>query len=178
MTTVFDPWSEIKPVSVRSADGRTINPYATYGPGNMPGVSWHEYFVKMRADDAKARQDDDDEDYEIVITKPAEEFDDPCSPLAAVVKLAHKHGWLIHTMAHAFSFQKGKVFKGGAHAGEKRPDSNIELQWAFLEKGDSNRIVVSYTIINDKVSGIHTYRSHNGRRPLSDAELKEGIRTA
>ena len=168
-----DIWDDVPTESYRAEDGRTVSPYKTFGPKNQPGVSWHEYFAAIRAQyhDPEA-EEEDDEEYEIVITQEAEEFDDPCSPLATWVKRAHAAGWSIHTLAHAFSTQKQKPFKGGERAGQPRPDRNYEAQWLFVEKKGVGRATVYYLLNNGKVESVSTTRSFNGRR-VSDKELQE-----
>ena len=108
-----DIWDSVPTQSYRAEDGRTVNPYRTFGPKTQPGVSWHEYFKAHRALYHKPEEEEvDEEEYEIVITREAEEFDEPCGPLATWVKRAHESGWKIHTLAHAFSTQKQPPFKG------------------------------------------------------------------
>ena len=179
-----DIWDDVPTESYRAEDGRTVSPYKTFGPKDQPGVSWHEYFAAIRAQchDPEAEEEDDeeyeivitqdDEEYEIVITQEAEEFDDPCSPLATWVKRAHTAGWSIHTLAHAFSTQKQKPFKSGERAGQPRPDRNYEAQWLFVEKKGVGRATVYYLLNNGKVESVSTTRSFNGRR-VSDKELQE-----
>lgn len=172
---MIDLWDTIdidEPIYGVDETGRTINPYLTYGPGD--GRSWNEFFREVKGKAVSDEVEDDEVEGEVIITQPAEEFDDPCGPLAAYVKLANRNGWTIHTLAHALSVKKGVPFKTGPRAGEPRPDSHTDLQWVFLEK-PGNRAVIAYVITNDKVVSAATYRSHNGTR-LSDAEMKEVIR--
>jgi hypothetical protein len=132
-------------------------------------------WAHLRAErNARHEAQDDDDEYDIVITHPAEEFDDPCRPLAAYVKLAHANGWEIVTLAHALAFQKGKPFKSGANEGSDRPDVHYDTQWLFARKG-GKRVVVSYTIANGEPRGTLTYRRCNGKR-YADAALKNLIK--
>lgn len=167
-------WDSVPNVDL---DGRTINPYPTT---HESGMSWAEYFAKMRAEQKALREpepEDEDEgavvfkDYgPVVVTQEAEEFDDPISALAAWVKRAHAGGWEILSIAHALSFAKGKPFGSGEKEGQPRPDFNIDTQWAHFKRG-KDRASVIYTIVNGKTRGDRTNRYFNGE-PVGDKEMQ------
>lgn len=175
MTDLWDTIDTDAPPYPVDETGRTINPFRTEGPGD--GRTWNQFFREVKGKSQPEPVDDEETEEvegEIIITQPAEEFDEPCGPLASYVSLGAKAGWSIHTLAHALSFQKGMPFKSGAKAGQVRPDRSTDLQWLFLEKG-SDRAVIAYVITNGKAVSTSTHRSFNGIR-LSDAEMKEKIR--
>ena len=178
-----DMWDAIPVTPVRDSGGFTINPYATFGPAYMPDVSWHDFFYSIRLGRSKeinATPEEDDDDVtagETVITREAEEFDDPCSPLAKKIALAHRHGWDIATLAHSFAFEAGKITKSGKNAGRKAPDKEWELQWVFLEKEGVGRAVVAYHLAGGVVNGTLTRRSFNGTQ-LSDTAFNEALKGA
>lgn len=126
-------------------------------------------------DAAAAASEAGEEESDITITLPAEEFDDPIKPLAGVVSLAHKNGWEIVSLAHSMAFEKGKPFKTGARAGQVRPDMTHECQWVHLKKPGVGRVAVYYSIVNDVPRGNAVARRFNGNR-YSDRELKAIIK--
>ena len=173
-------WGSVKPMAATDSTGRGINPYETFGPAwpGREGQSWHDYFKSLRVARTPEPVEDDDDDVvegEIVVTREAEEFDEPVSALAKVVARAHKAGWQLHTLAHAYSTAHGKPTKSGPRKGIVPAPKNQELQWAFFEKPGVGRAVVSYLIVEGMVNSGRTYRSLNGRR-VSDADLTEGFK--
>lgn len=130
---------------------------------------------RLRAARNASHEEVSDDEYEITVTHAAEEFDEPCKALATFVSLAHKNGWRIVNLAHAFAFAKGKPFKSGANEGQPRPDQNIETQWLYAEKEGVGRIAVSYTIVNGVARGNMTVRGFNGAR-YSDRDFKAIIK--
>lgn len=173
-------WGAVEPLAATDSTGRGINPYETFGPAwpGQEGASWHDYFKSLRLarnpEPAEDENEDDVTEGEIVITREAEEFDDPISPLARVVARAHKEGWQLHTLAHAYSTAHGKAPKSGPRKGIVPAPKDQELQWAFFEKPGVGRAVVSYLIVEGNVNSGRTYRSLNGRR-VSSTELTEGF---
>lgn len=186
MTQGFDSadWDSVPDVGL---DGRTICPYPTTAPG---GISWHDYFEQLKeqgiinyGDRSEAVEDDDEDDGTEVfkgygpvrVTREAEEFDEPISPLQSYIKLAHKHGWEIESIAHAFSEAAGKPYGTGEKAGQMRPDYEIETQWAHLRKAGAGKVSISYTIINGTARGNYTLRLHQGQSK-SDAGIRAIIK--
>lgn len=179
MTDSFD-WDAVPDVAL---DGRSILKHPSVAPN---GMEWHEYFNLLKEEgaisygEAKVEEGPPDPgkvygDWGPVrITQEAEEFDDPIGPLATYVKLAHKGGWEIVSLAHALSFAEGLAYKTGAKEGTIRADRNIELQWAHFKR-NRQRASVCFTIINDKVQGTATARLFGGVQQ-SDAEMKEKMK--
>ena len=166
-------WDDVEDIEYRPIH-RTKPKYPTYGPGD--GRSWHEYFNELRAQGGEGadQSEEDDSEYEVTVTRAAEEFDEPINALATYVKLLHANGWRLANLGHAFAFAKGKPFKTGANEGKPRPDQEIETQWVYAER-NGDRIAVSYTIVNGKVRGNATARRMNGSA-YADAELKARIK--
>jgi hypothetical protein len=167
---VTDLWDAVPDIEVPRHLVRSKVPFPDPAP-EMTARMWEN----LRAARHEAHEEEDDSEYAITITQEAEEFDDPISPLAAYVKLAHAKGWTIHTLAHSLAFARGKVFKSGANEGQPRADQNIETQWLFAEKPGTGRVVVSYEIVNGTPRGAGVYRRFNGKS-YSDRELKAIIK--
>lgn len=171
----FD-WDSVPDVTL---DGRSIVPYPDPDPEGTARM-WERWNAE-RAERTAMRASSPDEDappdvyrnYEPpAITMEAEEFDEPISALAGVLKLAVGAGWSIAELAHSTSEAAGKVIQSGTRAGERHPDRSTETQWVKLEKPGVGRAVVSYTIHNGKTDSTATYRSFNGLAGRSDAEMK------
>lgn len=174
-------WDDVPDVTV---DGRSMVPFPDPAP-ELTAAMWDRW----RADRAARRKavapqpEDGDEDASSpfkgweypVITKPAEEFDEPCSSLGGWVKLAHASGWTLVELAHAFSTAKGKPFATGNKAGTIRGDRNMEIQWLKIEKAGVGRAVIAYPLNNGKTEGTRVYRSFNGQR-YNDADMRKIVK--
>lgn len=166
-TDLWDTLPEYAP------DGRKQNPFRTDGPAHMPNLTWHEYFqwIKGKTIDTEAVEEEEEEvEYDIVITQEAEEFDEPTSALATWVSRAHKAGWEISSLAHAFSEQEQPPFKSGTRAGEARPRREYEAQWLHAKKG-GHRASFYYLLNQGKVVAGKASRHYDGQ-VKSDAEMK------
>lgn len=147
-------------------DGRSILQYPNPAP-ELTAKMWekqHAYRAEMRAADEVVS--DDSEVYmgyeAPIVYEIATEFDDPCRPLAGLVKLAHGNGWELVELSHALSFMKGKAFAGGDKAGQRRPDRRTDLQWAKLQKSGVGRILLCFPVVNDAVVSANVMRRFNG----------------
>lgn len=173
-----DPWSNTPGFTL---DGRSTVPYPDPDPQGTAEM-WRAWKVdrtaRRAASSAVPDEDAADDVFKNheppIITREAEEFDDPISALASWMKTAHANGWKLHEMSHAFCHAKGKMIKSGAKEGQFNPDREIETQWIKIEKSDVGRAVISYTIINGKTYSC--YRSFNGLAGRSDAEMKEIVK--
>lgn len=171
-----DLWDDVPDVHL---DGRTILAYPDPHPEFTAKVwdRWRADLAKRHAlRDATPDEDAGADVYKNheppVITLAAEEFDEPCSPLAAYVKLALQSGWDLVELAHSKCTARGKVIQSGQRAGSRHPDRDIETQWCKLAKPGVGRAIVSYVIINGKTESTSTYRSFNGLAGRADAEMK------
>jgi uncharacterized protein (DUF4415 family) len=131
-------------------------------------------YARLRAERNAQPTEEDEAEFDIVITETAHEFDDPISPLAGYLKLAHAHGWEILTLSRSRAFAKGKPFKSGANEGKPRPDQNIENQWCHLRL-DRDIVEVYYTLVNGEPRGNDTMRRLNRER-IGDRDLKNYIK--
>lgn len=173
----FSSWDDVPDLTL---DGRSMVPYPDPDPEFTAQV-WdrlraeHAERDRRRAEKAEAPPEVYS-GYEMpVITQAAREFDEPIRPLAGWVKLALANGWKLIKLAHALSTMRGKEFAGGEKAGTRRPDRDVELQWAFFEKAGVGRIAVSYPIFNGTVNGTGVARRFNGKS-YSDADLRRIVK--
>lgn len=159
--------------------GRSFVPFPDPNPEFIAGVwdRWHSTLERRQAAEKREALSDDSlevfQGYEApVIVEPATEFDDPCRPLAGLIKLAVANGWEIVEIAHAVSTMKGKPYSGGEKEGQFRPDRTTDLQWAKFEKASVGRILLSFPIVNDEVRSTNVVRSFNGRR-YGDRDMRK-----
>lgn len=174
---MIDLWDTVPepptaPQAVRVLTDRTKPAYPDPAP-ELTAKVWE----KIRAErEARKNPDPEDEsEFEITVTQEAEEFDEPVSPLAGYVKLAHANGWEIVQLGHSRAFAKGKPFKSGANEGKPRPDKEIEQQWLYARKAGVGGFAISYTVENGKVQGSKTARIFNRER-YADADFKALIK--
>lgn len=171
MTT--DPWDavddiEIEPVFVRPDYSKRTELLFTDSDPDGTARMWAKIREDRLARQASLLAEAEDhgkaDEFAVVVTAEAEEFDEPIKPLATVVGLAHKNGWDIVSLAHSQAFEKGKPVKTGARAGQMNPDKHHECQWVHLSKAGVGRIAVYYSIINDVPRGDTVTRRFNGER--------------
>lgn len=114
---------------------RTVNPYATDGPGD--GRTWNELFKEVRHDDDEERA----KVAENVVTIPGHEIPVEELPknILAVAKLIPDV-----KARHSQTFHEGEVFKSGDRKGEKRPDKTVD-HYAIGYHEDGWKIVASWS---------------------------------
>lgn len=122
--------SEVKDYRIR-----TVNPYATYGPGD--GRSWREYFDTIRNDDKEeaevvARNEVTIQGHSIAVTELPKNIR-AVADLIPDVKARHSQTW-----------HEGEVFKSGPRQGEKRPDKLVD-HFAIAWAGNGGVIVASWS---------------------------------
>ena len=95
---------------------RTVNPYATDGPGD--GRTWNELFKEVRSDDDEERA----KVAENVVTIPGHEV-----AVSELPKNIRAVAELIPGVKarHSQTFHEGAVFKTGDRKGEKREDKTV-----------------------------------------------------
>lgn len=165
-------WDDVPDIEIPRHLIRSKPPFPDPAP-ELTAKVWERWRAERQAH--LHPTEESDEEYEVTVTREAEEFDEPIKALATFVSLAHKSGWEIVELGHALAFAKGKPFKSGANEGKPRPDQEIETQWLYARKPEVGRIAVSYTIVNGTVRGNMTSRSYNGTK-YSDRDFKAIIK--
>lgn len=173
-------WDDVPDIA---PDGRSFVPFPDPDPEFTAGV-WARHHADRAARRGIVEVDPDEDpdansaykDYHPAkVTQEAEEFDEPCKPLAAWVKKAHANGWEIVELAHALSVSEGKPFGSGEKAGQPRPTRHVDLQWLKIEKAGVGRGLIVYPVVNGEVLGTRVSRRFNGS-VMSDKEMNEKVK--